>query len=417
QGQEFKTLYIKTTAENETDSEVYAFRITRAKPNDQTLLEKLVLKDQNKAVIPFDFTLDGVNFSKDVPYEVTDVIFNILPVSKDVGKITIKYEDERSVTAGNDSIPYKLKDSNTTAKFVIKVTAQDTTKTKEYTFSIRRLPPANDCLLKDLILGDSEKFAPPFTPSQLNYKAEVAKGKKEVTLTPITHNDKATIKINGAPAKSGEAFKVDVLEIKTKILVEVTAQNGRDRKTYKIDMLNPNLQNKSSNADLDFLEVDNGVLDPPFSPSITTYNVAVKDDVAYVSLNAQAADSLAQMTMFSDSREVGDANGNLKEYIPEGQTGFKIEVISPDSTKTKEYTINVFRKDETNSGTLKPISAEEVNFDVSGDVVVDISKYPIVSSEIFETIKKKHPDKSITFVGNDYSLQFKGSDLSKLNIP
>ena len=419
-GKKYQTLLIRVTAENESTSLLYTFEIEREKPNDEAMLKSLSIADQDKGKISLSFFGDVYNYSVDVPYETTHVIFTPTAVFNDISAITVTVNNEtRKVENGKESVSYLLGDYPSTTSFDIKVIPQskDEAKAKTYTVSIKRKAPSQDALLKDLTFGDSAKMTPIFVPSKNRYKAEAAKGKRELTLTATTHHNSAIIKINGKIAESGKAFgPIEALEVKTKITVDVTAQNGKTKETYVIDVYNPNLVNLSSNAYLEELTIRNGVMDPPFSPSVTTYNVSLKDDTSYVDMFAATEDSLAQMTMFQESREVGDDEGNLKEYVGDGETTFIIEVISPDSTYTREYNIHVFRKDEENQQTLKPISVEEINFQSPGNIVVDIRKYAIVSSSVFDEMKK-YPDKTITFMGNDYSLQFKGSDLGNVTIP
>ena len=81
---------------------------------------------------------------------------------------------------------------------------------------------------------------------------------------------------------------------------------------------------------------------------------------------------------------------------------------------TKTYTVNVYRNEEDKLKNLTPLEAEDIDFENSGDVIlVMIDEYPRVSSSVFEELKN-YPEKTIIFQGNDYSLEFKASDLERV---
>lgn len=62
-------------------------------------------------------------------------------------------------------------------------------------------------------------------------------------------------------------------------------------------------------------------------------------------------------------------------------------------------------------GNFKPLPAEDVDFVSSDPIVIDITQYPIISADVFKTLKEDYPDKSIIFKGNDYTLQIFGADI------
>jgi hypothetical protein len=86
--------------------------------------------------------------------------------------------------------------------------------------------------------------------------------------------------------------------------------------------------------------------------------------------------------------------------------------VTADDGKTKKaYSLNINRGVNGQQGALKPISTDQIDFKKSKVIYVDITKYATVSSKVFTELKK-YPTTTIIFQGVDYSLTFKGSDLS-----
>lgn len=118
--------------------------------------------------------------------------------------------------------------------------------------------------------------------------------------------------------------------------------------------------------------------------------------------------------VFAGTKEIGDYDGYYAEALEDGENPITIEVTSPDETVTKTYTVNVYRNEEDKLKNLTPLEAEDIDFENSGDVIlVMIDEYPRVSSSVFEELKN-YPEKTIIFQGNDYSLEFKASDLERV---
>lgn len=92
----------------------------------------------------------------------------------------------------------------------------------------------------------------------------------------------------------------------------------------------------------------------------------------------------------------------------DGENPITVEVTSPDKKVKKIYTVNIYRNEEDKQKNLKPLEAEDIDFENSDDVIrVMIEEYPRVSASVFNELKN-YPNKIIIFQGNDYSLEFKG---------
>ena len=114
------------------------------------------------------------------------------------------------------------------------------------------------------------------------------------------------------------------------------------------------------------------------------------------------------------SKEIGDYDGNYSQALEDGENEITIEVTSPDKTVTKEYTLLIYRNEEDKLKNLTPLEADDIDFENSDDVIlVMIDEYPRVSADVFEELKE-YPKKTIVFQGNDYSLEFKASDLKRV---
>ena len=101
--------------------------------------------------------------------------------------------------------------------------------------------------------------------------------------------------------------------------------------------------------------------------------------------------------------------------MQDGENQFSIVVTSSaGETYTKTYNISVFRNDEENMKNLTPLDVEDIDFENSGDVIlIAIDEYPRVNANVFAELKK-YPEKTIIFQGNDYSIEFKASDLTRV---
>ncbi|WP_312643763.1 cadherin-like beta sandwich domain-containing protein [Hydrogenoanaerobacterium sp.] len=402
---------IKVTAEDEKTEVIYELEITREKPSDEASLTSLDIVDQNKKVIEYDFYPDTMQYTIPVAYESESVMFTPKAAFYAPYEITI---NGKKIKNGQQSYAFKLGKHPEVTRFEVKVTAEDKTTIKTYVIEIARAKPSADNLLKSLSITGLKEFKPIFVPSKQSYKGIIADGGKSVVVTATANHPYAIIKINGKKAESGKPFDaIDVVEVDSTINIEVIAQNGTDKRSYDVKLTNENLIDKSSNADLRSLEVKDGYMSPEFKPSISTYEVSVKDETSFVDIIPSAADRLAKVRVLSGTKEIGDEYGDYSEAITNGENNFTVEVTSPDKTTVKKYYINVFRGDEEKQGLLKPITPDIIDFKGSDNIVVDISKYAMVSADVFNELKK-YPNKVITFVGNDYSLQFKARDIKKI---
>lgn len=416
---------------------VYRIRVERAEPSDDATLKSLVINDQDGVdTKKISFNPDVETYEISVPYETREVSFvptanhegarikiqssrdSILP-----GVIPPRWYTVNSGTASkNFDLPYAVGDATTT--FTIRVEAEnydyvDPPSYKEYIVKITREEPSHDAYLKALSATNTENWQPdPFIRTTLNYEATVKEGSSTVTITATTYHPGATLTINGMAAQSGVASDpIDLVDIYTTIEIVVTAQDGTTKMTYTIEFYNQNLVEKTNNADLRSLKVNYGLMTPNFKPAVTEYEVTATEDTYSVDIIPRTDDRLATYEVFAGTRKIGDYNNNYALALEDGENEVRIVVTSPDKTVTKEYTVMIYRNEEDKLKNLTPLESEDVDYEGSGDtIIIMIDQYPRIGASVFEELKN-YPDKTIIFQGNDYSLEFKASDLAGRVIP
>lgn len=417
---QYYTATVIVTAEDLSTQTEYPIRIYRTPPSDDATLSSLVIKDQDGTDISgytdYAFNTDKTVYTVSVPFETEKVTFT--PTST-FGNVTAIKVNDLTVINTRESQPYVLNDALTETEFTVKITPENVdAPDKEYTVIITRRAPSSDARLKSLSVEGAENFKPIFLADTLEYTADISQGQPGVTITATSNEPHATITVRGTNAPNGAPTDlIELLEVSEEIHIVVTAQDGITQRDYVLTLTDLNKIELSSNADLKSLTVTPGVISPQvFEPSVTTYDVAVSEDTASVKIIPEPADPAATIQVFNGSKQIGDENDNYADYIVDGQNEFIVKVTAPDNSKTKEYTINVYRNDDDNSGLLKPITADDIDFEVANPIIVDITKYTRVAADVFNTLKNEYPDKTIIFEGNDYSLTFKASDIIN-NVP
>lgn len=317
------TITITVTAES-GDIRTYTINITRKKSSNAYLAALSSLEGTLSPVFN-----KGVNqYTMDVPYEITNLT------------LTTVVEDANATVATTGNENFQVGSSNTVT---ITVTAEDGSK-NDYQIQVTRLPEANN-FLSDLTVtsqgGTSYSLTPGFHKNTLNYSVTVAStdtnlvigGTKETTTSSVVGFD--NILVTAFPYVHK---------------VVVTSASGVDR-TYTITIE----KEKSSDASLKGITLDNGVLDPAFDPAITDYTVHVDSTVSSIDIEA---------VLNPFQTVAGDGTISLKY----GENTVSLVVTAEDGTM-KTYTIHVIRDQNINStldnievlhGTLTPQFKSEV---------------------------------------------------------
>ena len=405
------TLSLSVTAESENVTDPpYTIEFQRNEPSEDNRLKSLGVTDQDgSAVEKFSFNPEQLEYVFTVPY-LTEKLILTPVVNDELSSVTV---DGSAISVSRPSYTTKVLPAGSAQTVTVVVTAENFT-TRTYTLKVTREKPSTEARLSAL-KADALTLKPKFNPNTLKYALTIPEGTSGMTVTPTAVSQFATITVNDVAVKSGVASqKITPTDATSKIYIVVTAQDGKTQKTYILSVTDENLIEKSSNADLYSLTFTTAAMSPRFKSSIEDYEVYVKDDVYSVDIIPKTANRYATVTVYNGSREIGDYDGNYASSLLEDETDFTIEVVSQDKTVTKEYVVTVYRGDEDKQGIYKPITAEDVNFEEEDPIRIDITKYPIITAEVFNTLKTDYPQKSILFEGNDYTLSIKGSDMKSL---
>lgn len=403
----------------------YSVEIERIEANTDADFLDVALKNQDGAPLNvFAFLRDETHYEIAVPFATRSVSFTA-KTSDAWAAIALKDRENLIhsvgmnldvVTSGVETKQYRLNDPGSPRTFDLIVTAQDGKTSKTYTFNIVREQPGTDTLLKKLTVEGltEDGLTPIFKPNETAYSATVEQGAEGIRLTPTANDPNATIMVNGKEVESGQTTGlIELLDVNTKLDIIVTAEDGVTKKTYTIDLYNQNLVDKTDDADLSSLKVERGLMTPEFKPSVTTYEVVVKEDVYSVDIVPKPDDPLAEVKVLSGTRELGDYNGNYGLALSDGENQVTVRVTAPDKSQTKEYSITIYRNQEDVLKTLKPLTAEELDLEnmEENPIIISISEYPRIESSVFNALKG-YPEKTIIFQGLDYSITFQAANLN-----
>lgn len=399
-----------------------------------------------------DYTYNVV----EIPYVPGDMRVQVtVTTPADAGStVTINGETPRPGASGNVGtavIPLTM-EVVTNVKVVI--TAEDGS-TNTITIPLKFKGPSKNCYLSALDAGGF-KYLPdptPFSKTKTSYKIEIPKGIASFPVTATLLKDgsdqdssNATITINGVPVEDAAAYTFQPTDKNGKITVVVTAQDGKTKRTYTISYKNWNLLNPGTDNTLKDLKVDYGDMQPEFSPNTLEYDVYVKPDAMNLKIYPKLKDANGHIRVVAgkvltefdgyystslmeddmdiiiyvwSEKDVVDAGINSSatedtDTAPTGEaagTGTSTD-MRLDKAKARQYILHVYRNDDEKIGNLKPITADMVDFDSADPIVIDITKYAVISADVFNTLKTDYADKSILFKGNDYTLQVFGADIN-----
>lgn len=403
------TFTVTAESENRTDPP-YTIEFQRNDPDDDSSLMSLTLTDQDGGAINFPFNTERLEYDEiDVPYLTSKII--VTPVTRS-SLATVKVNDA-DITAARPSYTTPTLPVNQPYTITVQVTAEDFS-VRTYTIPVRRARPSDEARLSSLVL-ESLTLEPKFNPNTLKYKVTIPEGTSGYTVTPTAVSPYATITVNNEPVASGStSTRIVPTNDETKCLVIVTAQDGRTTRTYTITVTDENLIEKSDNADLYSLRFVTADMAPAFRSSITEYEVYMKDEDHSVVIIPEKANRYATIKVYNGSLEIGDHNDEYAISLFEDETEISIEVTSQDGSVKKTYYATIYRENEDKQGHYKPLVADDVNFTVEDPIKIDITKYPIIQADVFNTLKLNFPEKSILFEGNDYTLSIKGSDIDTI---
>lgn len=403
---------VSVTAESQRVTDPpYTIRFDRKPADTDNRLLNLMLDDQDGTPVP-EFTFGG---SEMLTYDIS-----VAYLTKSVKITPVAYSDYATVTVNgapiteNKNYATMQLDTGKKTTATIVVTAEDGS-VRTYTLNITRSKPSSDARLSDLVVG-TYTLKPKFVPAKTSYSVTIPDPVKTYTITATPVDAHATITIDGKAATSGvPSAPIQPTEAVTKVDVVVTAQDGKTKKTYTITVTAEVLVPVNSNADLKSLALSADTdLNPRFRPANVDYEVYVKDDTYSVTIEPRTDDRHAKVDVRQGTRSLSDYYGNFSSTLIEDENQFTIIVTASDKKTTKEYNLTVYRNNEEKQGRMQLVTAEAIDYAQASPIIVDISKYPIVAADVFNTLRTEYPDKSIIFEGNDYSLEVNGKDLKRL---
>ena len=292
--------------------------------------------------------------------------------------------------SGNTSqnIPINIGKNN----FSILAYAEDFTS-KYYNITVVRLSQnlTNDASLSNLITSQGI-LSPSFTPTITNYNTSVSNDTTSITLTPITANSNAIVKVNGIIVSSGNASPHIPLKAgKNTITIIVTAQDGITNQTYTLVVT----REANHNAALSNLILSNGVLSPSFSSNTTSYTANVSYATSSITITPITVEAKAFVTLNGNVINSGNTSGSIPLNV--GNNSITIVGIAPDSITTLSYTININRAANqsstlsnlaTSSGTLSPaFSATTTSYSVSVSNVTNSITITPTTTDASATVK------------------------------
>ena len=203
-----------------------------------------------------------------------------------------------------------------------------------YLLIITRKRADNNALLKSLAENLDANLEPAFHPSELKYTLRAEFDEPLVTLYPVADSGTAVIHINGEVAASGAGFSVQTPRTPAKIIIQVRAQSGTERR-YEI-MILPQLV-PSAATYLRSLTLDlEDRLGLEFSPTQTHYYARAKANEERVVVTARPRHRSARVIIDSEETE----SKSVRLFTGRNEIPIKVLVQSGQETI---YTLTIDR--------------------------------------------------------------------------
>lgn len=238
--------------------------------------------------------------------------------------------------------------------------------TKSYTILVTRGGPAD---LFDLELS-AGPLSPDFDPASTGYSVSVPSNTTQTTVTATLSDERATLKINGQAATSGQpSTPITLATGTTMVTIIVTAVNATT-KTYTVAV------NRAGpgNANLSALQLSAGLLSPAFNANTVNYSVTTANSSASTTVTATVQVASSTLMINGSPAMSGVPFGPIP-LNPSGTTTIvTIAVRAQDGVTVKTYTVTVARGTSSNAnlsnlvvsaGSLKPaFSPSRTSYDV-----------------------------------------------------
>ena len=233
---------VRVTAEDGSTTKDYTVTVTRGAAPRSTNANLSGLTASSAASSGGPFATLNIGAFRAATTSYTASVANarthlkLTPTVADTGKATVTV-DGNAVDSGTASGPVALVVGANA--IVVRVTAEDTTTTKDYTVTVTRAPPpSSDATLSGLAASSATSSGGPyatldigaFSAGTASYAATVANARTHVKLTPTVNHGSATVTVQGSPVSSGSPSAAIALNTGSNaITVRVTAQDSSTR--------------------------------------------------------------------------------------------------------------------------------------------------------------------------------------------
>ncbi|MEK3724055.1 cadherin-like beta sandwich domain-containing protein [Paenibacillus sp. FSL H8-0034] len=242
--------------------------------------------------------------------------------------------------------------------FQLRVTATNTTTTKTYTIHVY-FPDTNDADLTDLRSNETT-LNPNFQSNITKYTADVSYATSSISITGVLNDAAASVKINDSNAANGATSGSIPLNVGSNIItVQTKSYNTNVNKTYTVTVTRA----ANTNADLSALAVSGSTISPVFQSNQTAYTLP---DVSNETDTLMVTPTLSDPTGAFVHIKVNDGSYTpvtsgygLSMPLAVGSNTITLEVLSQDTSISKQYTIKVIRKN--NDATLSGLAVTPGN--------------------------------------------------------
>ncbi len=206
-------------------------------------------------------------------------------------------------------------------------------------------------------------LSPSFHPADQSYTVTVGPNTSAVSLTAVTTDSRAALKINDQPAVSGQPFGPIALNGSTTTVPIVVEAFGVS-KDYQITIT------RQTTPDLQDLTASAGALSPAFDPATLAYTVTTGFSTSSTTVTATVVDDTARLTINGSSATSGVPSGPIT--LNPGSTVIPV-VVTASNGQIKTYQVTIIRGNtadlaslETSAGPIAPVFSPSVqNYTVS----------------------------------------------------
>lgn len=343
----FQLSFLLKTPAPKGDYSVYAGTLGLATPIATTFTYKPVAELSSLTVdcvkLTPAFSSEKFNYSAAVGVNVTSIV--VSPKAYD--KNAIITVGGMTVISGNNSADITLKQGEN----VISVVVTNQGEINKYNITIYRESPviSSESTLNNLSIS-SGMLSPQFTKANLNYTASVINSVSSITVTPITTNSSATVKVNGILVASNSPSGNINLKIGTNnISIVVTAEDTVTKKVYTITIT------RAASGECDLKMVTNPA-EMTVNDTTSTVSGSAINAITSVTLEATVS-AEATWKLYSDQQCTKEISNKVLS-LETGANIVYLKVTAADQVTSKTYVVTITRQYAGIDTTLSNLSLE-----------------------------------------------------------